>query len=100
MKLDDLSDEEIEKILNLPAFLFCKNAERVVHPYNHNDFVKTTGFIPDLVIAFLMSLNFAGVPTKINTAEPKAKQVASATHRQSQVKYVNYLTALQKVRGC
>lgn len=68
-------------------------------PYRSSDF-KKQHFIPDLVIALLMVANFAGAPTKINIAEPKAKQVASATHRQSQVKYVNYLTVLQKVRGC
>lgn len=68
-------------------------------PYRSSDF-KPQHFIPDLIVVFLIILNFAGAPTKINIAEPKAKQVASATHRQSQVNYTNYLTALQKVRGC
>ena len=99
-ELEDLSMEEIQEILESDVFAFPHRATRIVHPYNHNDFVKTTGFIPDLVIALLMALNFAVAPAKINTAEPKAKQVASPTNQQSQANYINYLTALQKVKGC
>ena len=100
-ELDNLSDSEIEQILGDDAFAFCKNAERIPRPYSHRDFDKSgTSFIPDLIIALLMALNFAVAPAKINTTEPKAKQVASATNQQSHANYINYLTALQKVRGC
>ena len=99
-ELEDLSMEEIQEILESDVFAFPHRATRIVHPYNHNDFVKTTGFIPDLVIALLMALNFAVAPARINTAAPKAKQVMATTHRQSQANYINYLTALQKVMGC
>lgn len=99
-ELEDLSMEEIQEILESDVFAFPHRATRIVHPYNHNDFVKTTGFIPDLVIALLMTANFAGAPAKINTSAPRAKQVAAATNQQSQANYINYLTALQKVKGC
>lgn len=81
------SFSELCRILNKPR------------PYRSSDF-KRQHFIPDLVIALLMVANFAGAPAKINTPAPRAKQVASATNQQSQANYTNYLTALQKTKGC
>jgi hypothetical protein len=48
-ELDNLSDSEIEQILDDDAFAFCKKAERIPRPYSHRDFDKSgTSFIPDL----------------------------------------------------
>ena len=68
--------------------------------FNLDENSNSGGYIPYLVIALLLAVNFAGAPARINTAAPKAKQVMATTHRQSQANYINYLTALQKVRGC
>ena len=88
--------KEINAYESFEAFMRVVNRHR---PYEPSDFKKES-FTPDLIIALLMALNFAVAPAKINTTEPKAKQVASATNQQSHANYINYLTALQKVRGC
>ena len=91
----------IEKSKRHPSNMSAENAiEKWKHFCDHpNDFVKTTGFIPDLVIALLMTANFAGTPAKINTSAPRAKQVMAAVSRQSQANCINYFTALQKTKG-
>lgn len=100
-ELEDLSMEEIQEILESDVFAFPHRATRIVHPYNHNDFVKTTGFIPDLVIALLMTANFAGAPVWLKNAVPQNKKVATVANQQSrtQANCINYFTALQKVKG-
>ncbi len=86
----------ITALQSFDAIMTVVNRHR---PYEPSDFVPES-FIPDLVIALLMTANFAGTPAKINTSAPRAKQVAAATNQQSQANYINYLTALQKVKGC
>lgn len=95
-KTDLVEKKKINAYESFEAFMRVVNRHR---PYEPSDFVPES-FTPDLVIALLMALNFAVTPAKINTTEPKAKQVASATHRQSQVNCVNYFTVLQKTKGC
>ena len=69
-------------------------------PFEPSDFEKEY-FIPWwLVIELLMVVNFAGVPVKIKNAEPQAKQITSNIAKQSQANYVDYFSALQKIRGC
>ena len=100
-ELEDLSMEEIQEILESDVFAFPHRATRIVHPYNHNDFVKTTGFIPDLVIALLMTANFAGAPVQLKNVAPKNKKVATVANQQprTQANCINYFTALQKAKG-
>ena len=86
----------INALKSFDAIMTVVNRHR---PYEPSDFVPES-FIPDLVIALLMTLNFAGASAKINTTAPRAKQVVTATRQQSQANYINYLTALQKVKGC
>ena len=88
--------KKINAYESFEAFMRVVNRHR---PYEPSDFKKES-FTPDLIISLLMVLNFAVAPAKINTTEPKAKQVASATNQQSHANYINYLTALQKVKGC
>ena len=100
-ELEDLSMEEIQEILESDVFAFPHRATRIVHPYNHNDFVKTTGFIPDLVIALLMTANFAGTPVQLKNVVPQNKKVATVANQQprTQANCINNFTALQKAKG-
>ena len=102
MELEDLSMEEIQEILESDVFAFPHRATRIVHPYNHNDFVKTTGFIPDLVIALLIMAKFAGAPAQLKNVTPQNKKIVATMDQQArtQANCINYFTALQKVRGC
>lgn len=92
--------------LSLEVFDALSKAGEKHRPFDLSDFPGVSlkpnydPYIPYFLIALLMGANFAGAPAKINTAAPNAKQVMATTHRQSQANYINYLTALQKVKGC
>ena len=69
-------------------------------PYEPSDFKKES-FTPDLIIALLMVLNFAGAPVQLKNVAPKNKKVATVANQQprTQANCINYFTALQKAKG-
>lgn len=73
-------------------------------PYEPDDWGEKSiggGYIPDLVIALLMTANFAGAPVWLKNAVPQNKKVATVANQQprTQANCINYFTALQKVKG-
>ncbi len=87
----------ITALQSFEAIMTVVNRHR---PYEPSDFVPES-FIPDLVIALLMTANFAGVPVWLKNTVPQNKNVATVANQQSrtQANCINYFTALQKVKG-
>ena len=81
------SFEEIGRILNKRR------------PYRSSDSIRQS-FIPDLVIALLITINFMGSPVqpKQNKTENKQDSAVVAKQYQNQMNYVNYFAGMQKVR--
>ena len=68
-------------------------------PYRSSDSIRQS-FIPDLVIALLITINFMGAPVqpKQNKIENKQDSAAVAKQYQNQMNCVNYFASMQKVR--
>ena len=97
-KTDLVEKKKINAYESFEAFMRVVNRHR---PYESSDFKKES-FIPDLVIALLMALNFAGAPAQLKNVVPQNKKVATVANQQSrtQANCINYFTALQKTKGC
>ena len=87
----------ITALQSFEAFMTVVDRHR---PYEPSDFVPES-FIPDLVIALLVTANFAGAPVWLKNAVPQNKKVATVANQQprTQANCINYFTALQKVKG-
>ncbi len=87
----------ITALQSFEAIMTVVNRHR---PYEPSDFVPES-FIPDLVIALLMTANFAGAPVWLKNAVLQNKKVATVANQQprTQANCINYFTALQKVKG-
>lgn len=80
-----------------------KEIYRIVNrrrPYCRKDFIPQT-FFPDLVVALLMTANFAGAPVWLKNTVPQNKKVATVANQQprTQANCINYFTASQKAKG-
>ena len=87
----------ITALQSFEAFMMVVDRHR---PYEPSDFVPES-FIPDLVIALLVTANFAGAPVWLKNAVPQNKNVATVANQQprTQANCINYFTALQKAKG-
>ena len=87
----------ITALQSFEAIMTVVNRHR---PYEPSDFVPES-FIPDLVIALLMTANFAGAPVWLKNTVLQNKNVATVANQQSrtQANCINYFTALQKAKG-
>ena len=91
----------INALKSFEAIMTVVNRHR---PYEPDDWGEKSiggGYIPDLVIALLMTANFAGAPVWLKNTVPQNKKVATVANQQpcTQANCINYFTALQKAKG-